>query len=214
VSIIIFLILHLRCSLIVLDLSCTAGGFSPRAENICVSCHPIRISTLAYRLRRLKTGGAVGFMIDGQCSSAKLAIGGVYKYKTEKCHKQINHRENELLRHPRGGNVSSCKLASTSWNSYPGSCTEPSSETTGGVWGKTGSAVDFMIDGQCISTKLAAGSVYKHKMGKCHKQINRQDFWLKDDESQVESFEMEIKPWNGCFLIYTYLRPGCIRHTS
>jgi hypothetical protein len=32
-----------------------------------------------------------------------------------------------------------------------------------------------MIDGQCISTKLAAGGGYKHKTGKCHKQINRRE---------------------------------------
>jgi hypothetical protein len=41
-----------------------------------------------------------------------------------------------------------------------------------------------MIDGQCISTKLAAGSVYKHKTGKCHKQVNRREYELDARENE------------------------------
>ncbi|KAJ7584762.1 hypothetical protein C8J56DRAFT_134467 [Mycena floridula] len=110
-------------------------------------------------------GGATGFTIDGKCISTKLAAGSVYKHKSGTCHKRINRRRRSLESRANEGD-----------------CSGPSSTTTGGDCEKiAGGATGFTIDGKCISIKLAAGSVYKHKSGTCHKRINRRSMELEDD---------------------------------
>ncbi|KAG6856452.1 hypothetical protein H0H87_004312 [Tephrocybe sp. NHM501043] len=126
-------------------------------------------------------GGATGFMIDGQCLSIKLAGSSAYQNKSGKCYKRIAGGNpvasgSGTQNHPSGSR--------TGTQSHPrsyqeveardntGVCNGPHTELTGGQCRDiAGGATGFMIDGQCISIKLAGSSAYQNRSGQCYKRI-------------------------------------------